>query len=152
MAVVAWAGNHSAASRALKDQNIDLTPTTLSLWTRETYAARFQEMREKYSEQLEQQLIHEYRDVARLAVDVQRLALDKATTRLERGDDGDPGRTAANAARVAQAMTDKMLSLSGRPTSIREDRNLNEIMRSLVAKGILQMPDEPAELPAAVVE
>ena len=108
---------------------------------------------DKYSAQLEGQLVHEYRDVARQAVEVQRLALDHAKSRLEAGKDQDPGRTAANVARVTQLMTDKMLSLSGRPTSIREDRNVEEVLRSLAAKGIIEIPgedvvEEPKEIEA----
>ena len=154
IAVIAWAGNIAAAHRALKAEGKNPPSyTTLTAWVRETHVDRYNELREKYAERLEQQLIHEYRDVARFSVEVQRLGLEKAQQRLLSGDDTDPSRTAANAARVAQSMTDKMLSLSGRPTSIREDRNLEEILRSLVAKGVVHLPEEavveePPELTA----
>ena len=142
MALIAWAGNAAAASRALKaDKGLDIPSVTLNSWAKDVYAPRYAEMREKYAEQMETELVHEYRDVARQAVEVQRKALDRAMYELSCNNDRDPARTAANAARVAQSMTDKMLALSGRPTSIREDRNLQEIMRSLVAKGILQLPE-----------
>ena len=83
-------------------------------------------------------------------MEVQRAGLERAMSTLK--EDRDPSRTAANAATVADKMTSKLLALTGRPTSIREDRNLNEIMRSLVAKGIIQMPEEPAQIEAAPVE
>ena len=150
MAMVAWGGNASAASRSLKaEKGIEIASSTLLNWAKETHAARYDELREKYHEQLEAQLVHEFRDVARHAVEVQRLALSRALERLEGEKDQDPGRTAANAAAVAKAMTDKMLSLSGRPTSIREDRNVDEIVRNLMARGVLTLPEGAVqELPA----
>ena len=146
MAVIAWAGNASAAARSLKAQGkMEVSSTTLLEWMRERHAAKYEELREKYADQLEAQLIHEYRDVARLAVEVQRTGLEKAKSRLEDGKDQDPARTAANAATVADKMTRNMLSLSGRPTSIREDRNLNEVLRSLAAKGIIDLPPDSVQ-------
>lgn len=141
LALVAWAGNATAAASSLKAEGKALTSAaTLRTWSRGAYAERYQELREKYAERLEGQLVAEYRDVARHAVEVQRLALDKALERLKKGEDHDPSRTAANTATVADKMTAKMLALSGRPTSIREDRNVGEILRSLAAKGVLHLP------------
>lgn len=152
MALIAWCGNYTATSHALKSEGkMNVPGKTISEWARYTHAAEYAELRDKYSEQLESNLVHEYRDTARQAVEVEREALDKALMKLRAGDDPDPARTASHAARVAQTMTDKLLSLSGRPTSIREDRNINEILRSLVAKGVVELPalaeavaDEPA--------
>ena len=157
MSVIAWAGNHAAAHRQLTAEGKRVpSASTLTNWTRETHAGRYNELREKYAQQLESQLAHEYRDVARLAVDVQRKGLEKAMEALEGNRDRDPSRTAANSATVADKMTGKLLALTGRPTSIREDRNLNEILRSLAAKGVIDIPkdgDEPVDvvpaLPAA---
>ena len=77
------------------------------------------------------------------------MAVEAARGRLESGKDEDPGRTAANLARVAQSATDKRLSLQGRPTQITETRDLGAILRSLAAKGIIQVPDEPAQIEAS---
>ena len=142
MALIAWGGNANAAAKALKAEGkLDTTGATLRSWATERFADRYDELREKYQEQIERGLIQELRELAGLALQGERLAVEKAMSRLEAGKDEDPGRTAANLARVAQSNTDKMLSLSGRPTSIREDRNLEEIMRSLAAKGVIQLPE-----------
>lgn len=142
LAVIAWAGNASAAARALEAEGkLKISSGTLSNWAKHLYVDRFNELRDKYSEQLEAQLVHEYRDVARQAVEVQRLGLERAHERLEANKDQDPSRTAANASTVADKMTRNLLALSGRPTSIREDRNAEEIIRSLMAKGILALPE-----------
>lgn len=149
MALIAWAGNAVAAANALKaEDKLHIAPATLRNWARERYAARYDELREKYAEQLEGQLAHDMREIAGQAIQVERLALEKAEAKLKRNGDDDPARTASHAARVAQSSVDKLLSLTGRPTSIREDRNMNEILRSLVAKGVLQLPEAPAELEA----
>lgn len=149
LAMIAWAGNASAASSALEaEKGIKISSSTLSGWVRGAHALRYQEMREKYADQLEAQLIGDYRDLVKHALEAEGLAIEKARDRLHAGRDEDPGRTAANLARVAQANTDKMLSLSGRPTSIREDRNVEEILRSLAAKGVIQLPEPPVEIEA----
>lgn len=144
MALIAWAGNATAAKNALEAEGKRCpTSQTLTEWSRSRYAARFEELNDKYKEQLETQLASQYRYAARRAVDVQLLALEKAHDRLTDGKDQDPSRTAANAATVADKMTGKLLALTGRPTSIREDRNLEEILRGLVAKKVLELPSAP---------
>lgn len=153
MAVIAWAGNVKAAHRALTAEGKSVpTEATLSGWIREKHAIRYDELREKFSEQLEARLANEYRENARLALEAERLATLKAIDKLEAGKDQDPGRTAANMATVADKNTGKLLALTGRPTSIREDRNLEEILRGLVGKKILRVvgadDDDP---PAAEV-
>ena len=141
MAMIAWGGNALAASRSLKAQGkMNIAAPTLTSWAKERYPQRYQELREKYAPQLEAQLAHEFRDVAMLAVEVERLALEKAKTRLKAGDDMDPSRTAANSATVADKMSSKLLALTGRPTSIREDRSAEEIIRRLVQSGIIALP------------
>lgn len=142
MAVIAWAGNCAAAERALKAEGkLDVAGGTLQRWIKGPHADRYAEMREKYADQLEARLVQEYRDNTGLALSVQRLALEKAQERLESGKDQDPARTAANAATVADKNVRNMLSLSGRPTQIREDRNLDQVLRSLMAKGVLALPE-----------
>lgn len=146
MAMIAWAGNANAASRALKAKGISVSGTTLTQWTREKYYDRYDKMREQYAAQLEGQLAHEYRDIARLAVEVEREALEYMREYMKSGKERDPSRAAANAATVAAKMTDKVMSLTGRPTQIVETRNTEEILRSLAAKGVFQLPE------ASVVE
>jgi hypothetical protein len=123
---------------------------TLIHWVKYTHSIRYGELREKAAVEVEERLVHDYRDIARQAAEATAVAIGQATVMLEKGKDLDPARTASNLAKVATNMTDKMLSLSGRPTSIREDRNVEEILRSLAAKGIIELPSEDVqeELPA----
>ena len=142
MSLVAWAGNASAAARYLKsEKGISVSVATLCDW-KVRHGERYDELREKYQAQLEGNLAHELRDCARLAVEVERLALEKTRERLEAGKERDPSRAAANLAMVAAKSTDKLMTLTARPTQITENRDATEILRSLVARGVLTLPDE----------
>lgn len=150
MAVIAWAGNCTAAHRDLEASGKRVPAIeTLRRWTRHAHAARYIELQEKYREQLEGQLENEYLGVAREATEGVREGVARAREQLEKNADRDPSRTAANLATVADKMTRDSLTLQGRPTSIREDRNVEEIIRSLVAKKVLALPEGEAEEPPA---
>lgn len=156
-ALVAWNGNFNATVRYLESLEAAGEARapgakTLSEWARVSHWERYEQIREQWSARVEQTVANDMRDAAREAVEVQRLAVNAARERLEAGKDDDPARSAANLARVAQSNTDKLLSLTGRPTQITETRNVNEILRSLVAKGVLTLPEgsgddgEPAQI------
>lgn len=153
IALISWGGQATATVRALKAQGKRTpTPVTLTAWSRDKYAARFNELSEKYAEQLEGQLIAEYRSLIRRALDVERLALDRTEARLKANEDNDPGRTAANLSRVSQSHTDKMLSLSGRPTAIKEDRGPEAVIAALVAMKVLKPLDDSNITEASQIE
>lgn len=154
-ALVAYAGVANAAVKYLEsiaDGGRVPTPGTLAQWARTLHWERYEQLREQWAGKVEQTVANDMRDAAREAVEVQRLAVEKARERLEAGRDDDPARSAASLARVAQSNTDKLLSLTGRPTQITENRNVNEILRSLVAKGVLALPDEPVQIEAVTEE
>lgn len=134
MALVAWAGQTGPASNYLKaEKGIAISPSTLTSW-KTRYADRYDELRERHSAQLEGNLANEMREVARLAVEGTRLAVEKSIERLENGKDQDTARSAASLARVAQTSTDKLMTLTGRPKEYTESRDATQILRGLVAK------------------
>jgi hypothetical protein len=149
MAVIANAGNCAAAERSLREQGKRAPkPGTISQWVKYAHAGQYMELRDKYAEQIEGQLVHEYRDVIARATEGAKLAIDSAVTALESGFDKEPSRTAANLATVADKYTRDMLTLQGRPTRITENRDVNEIVRALEARGIRLIADaESLELP-----
>lgn len=169
-AVVHCAGNYKRASELLAAEELEreregLPPSmatynqaTLRDWCIRLHASRYAELRDKYAAELEGGLIHDMRDLAIQGIEAQRIAIEKARERLEDGESDDPARDAAALSRVVQTNVDKMLAVSGRPTSIREDRrNPEEILRGLIAKfpGLIELPpedvteEEPPELEAA---
>lgn len=153
-AMVAYAGKaHTAVKYLATNGNPDLrvpTGVTLLDWSRTTHWERYEQIRETWAAKVELTVANDMRDAAREAIEVQRIAVEKTRERLEAGRDDDPARSAANLARVASTNTDKLLSLTGRPSQITESRNVNEILRSLVAKGVLSLPDAPEQIEASV--
>lgn len=152
-ALVAWAGNSGAAHRWL-EANADgrrvPSITTLINWRKTLHWERYEQLREQYGALRERAIANDMRDVAQDAVEVQRLAVERARERLEANRDPEPAKTAAALAKVGQSNVDKMLNLTGRPQQITESRNVNEILRSLVAKGVLALPDEPAQIEGSI--
>src|ERR1035437_826872 len=84
MAMIAWAGNASAASRYLKSQKqIELPAVTLNGW-KTSHAIRYDELREKYSGQVEAALADERRDSAMQATQLPQLAMGRRLSGLSR--------------------------------------------------------------------
>jgi len=143
-ALIAHAGNATAACEYLELTG-NRTPHfgTLHRWANTSHFERYEQLREQYAPQREGQLANHYLDASIVAAEASMLAVAQAKQRLEDGVDPDPARTAANLASMAQRLTDKRLALQGRPQRILETRNETEILRSLLAKGVLKMPDLP---------
>ena len=78
---------------------------------------------------------------------MQMKAVEAAERMLDTGQDRDPARTAASLSKVSQVSTDKLMSLTGRPTVITETRGMNEILRSLAQKvpGLVVFDGEASE-------
>lgn len=152
-ALIAYAGNANGAIRYLESvgKRAPISQTLLA-WSRTKHWERYEELREKVAARNESTLANNYLDAARFATETAMLAVQKARDRLEKNQDDDPARTAANLARVAQASTDKRLALQGRPTQITENRNVTEMVRSLVARGVLALPEETETTEAEAVE
>lgn len=147
MALVAWAGNATAAARYLKaEKGLSIRTQTLSGW-KQKHAIRYDELREKYGGQIEQAITNDLREVIMLGTQAERLAIEKATEALEHGTEKDPSRAAANMARVVQSSTDKLMTLTSRPVTITESRNIGEILRSLAAKGVIKVPEAQEAAP-----
>lgn len=153
LALAAWGGDALAACRYLESRG-RRAPRSDQLrgWARCTHLERYEALRNQLAEQAEQQLANEMRDVSRMAIDATRVAIEKAMGRLDLGRDDDPARSAANLAKVSQVSLDKMLALTGRPTVIHGSREPDEILRKLVAMGVLKAPDdEPEQIAEASV-
>jgi len=144
VAMVAWAGRPTDAARTLKEEGLDVPTSTLRSWVDTTHRDQYEELRGKYADKMEAVLVNTYREVALRATMVQRKAVEEAEKRLDRGADTDPARTAAALSKVSQVSTDKLMSLTGRPQVITEERGMTEILRSLAAKvpGLVIMEGE----------
>jgi hypothetical protein len=141
MALIAVTGNAEVAARNIaSEEDFTVRAETLRKWKLK-YSIRYDELREQYAAQMEASLAHEFRDRAMEATQAVRLAMEKSTERLESGEDHDPARSAANLSKVAQSSVDKLMTLTQRPQTITENRNIGEIVRSLAAIGVIHIPE-----------
>ena len=149
-ALVGHSGNLRATRRYLS-QTGQRAPAEVVIkrWITVSHIERYEALREEWSRNVERNIANDMRDAAAAAVKAEKRAVERAVERLEDGSDEDPARSALNLARAAQSNTDKMLALTGRPQYISETRNVTEILRSLVAQGVLLPPPETKELTEA---
>ena len=146
-------GNATRASYALSHQKgIRVHPATLRHWSKISHADRYLEIREAASAHLEQRLAQDLLDVAMIATDAERSAVELAQRRIQSGKEDDPARAAANLSRVSQSAIDKMLGLTGRPVHSNENQDVEALLRGLVSIGVLKAPDEPKPIDATVEE
>ena len=147
MTLAAWAGNVTQAHRTLLEEGLDIPPSTLKSWIRGgPHQEEYERIREETKNDLEQFQIRQLRQVAIRSTDVQMLAIEKAEAALEANQDRQPAQTAANLSKVTQVATDKLQLLTGKPTSITDHRDATEILRGLVARGVLKLADEPQQI------
>lgn len=156
ISLAAHAGNAGPASRALAEQGIAIPVSTLRTWLR-TRREEYDEIREKYGDQLEAEIARSLRESIAYTTRVAMKAVAVAEERLDLRKDINPAQTAASLARVVGTNTDKLLALTGRPTVITEHRSAEEILRPLIERGVLSTVtttegDAAAQLPAPVQE
>jgi len=138
--VVSWSGNVARAVRHLEqDSELANVPhvDTIRYWIREEHLDLYNQLRDDYSEQIDRDMADRYRGVAAQATDATELAIKTAVEMLERGEDRDPARSAANLAMVADKTLRDHLLLEGKPTQISDNRGLPEVMRTLIDMGVL---------------
>lgn len=133
-ALVGTAGNVNAAIRYLDEEGRKHpTAPTLSKWARITHWERYEQLREQFSHSREDRLANDMLDAAEYAQEGVMLAVEKAIERLEKGQDQDPSRTAANLTSVSRQTTEKRQMLKGRPTSFSAPASPEAILRGLMA-------------------
>lgn len=149
VAVAANAGNCAAAARSItmEEHGFTVSAGTLSIWVNDVHSNRYLDIRDKYREQLEQQLANKQTDAAAQATETALLAIEKAKTRLELGKDDDPAKTAANLSTAADKMMRGSLTLQNRPSTIKETRNPIEMMRSLIGRGVFKIDGDVLQAP-----
>ena len=153
--VVAWSGNVTAAVAQLEEEGaLPSVPKThtVSGWIKGLHAELYNDLREKAMEQMERDLADRYRGVAAQAIEATELGVKVAAEALLSGEDRDPARSAANLAMVADKTLRDFSLIEGKPTEIREDRGLPEVMRALVDLGVLIPHSQQAQIEASVEE
>jgi hypothetical protein len=131
------------AVEALKQQGTQTTVALLEVWRdREPgISERYAKRREELAPQLEGIFANDLLDNARRSSLVIQLAIDETKQRLETGTVAEPSRVARDLSQVMSQAVDKRLAIQGRPTQITEHRDVNEILRQLVALGVFKIDD-----------
>lgn len=117
--------------------NVDLLRTMRDVQFRD----RFEKVRDSLAPRIEASLANDFLDNARMAAEVERMAVERTRQMLEEGKIAEPSRVARDLSQVKTQSVDKRLALQGRPTQITEHRDPREIVRALEAMRVVQTVD-----------
>jgi hypothetical protein len=133
------AGNYSQAVAALKEMGLEVTQVRLKGWAEREHEDQYKAIRDKYQGEFEAEAIRDMRDHLRRAAEAERLLIQKAVDLVDKTFSAKDASVAAlNMAKIKQSNVDKLLALTGRPSTIIEDRGVEPIIESLIAKKILK--------------
>ncbi len=127
-------GNVKAAAK-----RTGISQPTLRDWRSEKHAAQYDEIRTKFGRELEEQLITTARVNAHRAGEVEAELIERMRTVSDK--DAPAALRAITDAKAKNV--DKLLSLTGRPSAITENRDPSSILESLVRLKVLKV-DESA--------
>lgn len=139
LVLITYKGNVGAARQALKvEHGLDIHPNTLAAWKGSTYKGEYDVLAADHSDTLEKELVDRVLENAGLALDAEKVALEKAKDMLE-SDDGhpDPARAARDLSNVKAQAVDKARLMQDKPTEIADARTIEETLKALVAGGVL---------------
>lgn len=134
------------ASERLEEQGMTVSASKLEVMGRR-FPERYEAARRQIAPQLEGLATGQMLDVTRLALAAQESAILRTQERLDDGLCADPSKVARDLADVMAKNVDKRLALEGRPTQIVENRDIGEIINSLVAMKVASRVD--ATVPVA---
>lgn len=131
-------GDAYQAAKVLHDSSqAFVTPVQLEAWRKGEYRGIYERFQEEMAQGLEEALVREHREMAARATQLERRLLDKIERDLDSKDIADPSRALTAVTKTKQVSVDKLLSLTGRPTTITESRNAAEIVKQLEALRVL---------------
>jgi hypothetical protein len=146
-ALAAADGMPKVAAKRLKEQGSDVAWTDIRR-LREAHAGTYQALAAEISRAAEEAMTIEYRELGRLAQKVTRNHLEHLAEAQESGtmdyaDQKAMPQTIQAMAKIMQVSTDKLLSLTGRPT---DGGNVNplEAAQWLIDAGVLEPVKRPA--------
>lgn len=124
-------GNAVQAAEQLAQLGLDIPSRTLYYWRSELHPDRYRDICEEIAPQIEQRVVHLQRELAVRATNAALQAVDLEHKRIALGEVKDAAASARNLSTVAGISVDKILSLTGRPTSITEHRTPEQAMKRL---------------------
>jgi hypothetical protein len=142
-ALVLSNGSTTEARRRLKEAGVAMGSATIAL-IRDRNAALYQQRRQELAPQLEAQVADDLLENAARSTALVGKLIAETGRRLEEGTIDEPARAARDLSQVTQQSVDKRLAIQGRPTEIREVRDVAEIIKALEGKGIVSVIDATA--------
>jgi hypothetical protein len=149
------AGNAELAARKLHEKGLKIAARTLRDWRNETHADRYIELQARVAPKVEAVLVNRFRENAIRAGEVAREALEQTSEDLTSGK-ADAGKTFQQVMVGTGITIEKMLLMEGRPTTVVESRDtqqllaeLKEIAPSLVVESTAVEVTTTPTLPAA---
>jgi len=136
-AVALCSGRVSRAREQLLAAGVDIPERTLRTWVVDLFPNRYQAAAERYAPQIERLMITQLRAGATRGFEASTAAMELEMQRLAAGEVKDAAASSRNLATAGAIMADKMLLLDGRPTQISEQRSMDDVLRSLAAKGFI---------------
>lgn len=131
-------GDAKTASVYLNEhEGIDTSPAKLMAMRKGKDFATYERYAEEFAPRLEGLLVREMREVAAQSLALERKLMEKLDKQLIDNTLQDPARALQAVSKVKQTSVDKLLSLTGRPTSITEHRSASEIVKKLEAMKVL---------------
>ena len=147
-ALLAFGGSPTAASRVIEETYaLKVGPDTLRRWRDGKHAELYAGLQEEHGAAIEQVMVREMRDLARMATHAQRLAIEKVIEAMSQPGTPrlNPDQVSTAMAKVTDTNVNKLLALTGRPQAITESRSASELMRSLESKGVLKLSSDTPE-------
>jgi len=136
-AVALCGGRVTRAHEQLKASGVNIPYRTLAAWVADLFPNRYRHLAEQVAPQIEKSMVATARAAAMRSFEVAGEAVELEAQRLAAGEVKDAAASSRNLATTGGIMTDKMLLLDGRPTQISEQRSMDDVLRSLAAKGFI---------------
>jgi hypothetical protein len=141
-------GNARRASDQLATIGVQVPWATLRNWRYSQYTERYHEIRREHWREIERRNREEMPSLIRAMQDLEEQAVEQAREDLAAGKIKDIGSFLRNATTSKAINIDKHSLLVGRPTSITEHRNSEDVLRSLASLGHIegtaeQLPEDP---------
>lgn len=152
LTALALAGGNSVTAEAqLAELGCPIPARTLCAWRTDQHPERYRDICNEVAPQIEARVIHLQRELAVRATETALLAADLERDRLSKGDVKDAASSARNLSTVAGIAVDKIMSLTGRPTSVIEHRTVDESLNKLKRLGLV-VEGTAEEIPATTAE
>lgn len=151
--MVACGGDAGEAYKLLRDgseEPLGLSKLILESWRDVRFPRLYAQIAEHYGRELEETVVVQMRELAAAAARVQRKAIERAGEGVEEMTAVEAAKAARDLAHVSGQNVDKLLTLTGRPTEITEERSAIQIARGIMARypHLLVVDGEAQEEPA----